>query len=119
MISVIVPVYNMEKYLDQCVASILNQKYQDIEVLLVDDGSKDNSAEICRQYAQKDDRMLEYAQILSKEFPFCRVDFYNVDGKIIFGEITFFHAGGLSKITPEEWELKLGEFINIDKILQL
>ncbi len=60
------------------------------------------------------DEMLQYAQILSKEFPFCRVDFYNVDGKIIFGEITFFHAGGLSKISPKEWELKLGNTINLN-----
>ncbi len=57
--------------------------------------------------------MLKYAEILSRPFPFCRVDFYNVDGKIIFGEITFFHAGGLSRITPQEWELKLGEFIEM------
>ncbi|MBQ6885871.1 MAG: carboxylate--amine ligase [Clostridia bacterium] len=64
------------------------------------------------------DEMLKYAQILSKEFPFCRVDFYNVDSKIIFGEITFFHAGGLSKITPQEWELKFGEFINLDGLLK-
>ncbi len=59
------------------------------------------------------EEMLKYAEILSGDFPFCRVDFYNVDGKIIFGEITFFHAGGLSKITPHEWELKLGEVIDI------
>lgn len=59
------------------------------------------------------DEMLKYAEILSGDFPFCRVDFYNVDGKIIFGEITFFHAGGLSRITPHEWELKLGGSIDI------
>lgn len=64
---------------------------------------------------QNFDKMLEYAKILSKPFPFCRVDFYNIDGKIIFGEITFFHAGGLSEITPKEWELKLGEFIKFDQ----
>lgn len=60
------------------------------------------------------EEMLKYAEILSGDFPFCRVDFYNIDGKIIFGEITFFHAGGLSKITPREWEVKLGEIISTD-----
>ncbi|MBQ6717870.1 MAG: carboxylate--amine ligase [Clostridia bacterium] len=64
------------------------------------------------------DEMLKYAQILSKPFPFCRVDFYNVDGKIIFGEITFFHAGGLSKVTPKEWEIKLGDIINLKELLK-
>lgn len=63
------------------------------------------------------DKMVEYAKILSKPFPFCRVDLYNVEGKILFGEITFFHMGGLSKITPKEWELKLGEIIKIDDLL--
>lgn len=51
MLSVIVPVYNAEKYLNKCVDSILNQTYQDIEIILVNDGSKDNSKEICDQYA--------------------------------------------------------------------
>ncbi len=60
------------------------------------------------------DEMLSIAEKLSGHFPFCRVDLYNVDGKIIFGEITFFHAGGLSTITPKEWEIKLGEPISIE-----
>ena len=63
------------------------------------------------------EEMLNYAQILSKEFPFCRVDFYNVDDRIIFGEITFFHAGGLSTITPKKWETKLGESIDISNLI--
>ena len=57
LISVIVPVYNVEKYLQQCVDSILNQTHSNLEVLLVDDGSSDNSGAICRQYAQKDKRV--------------------------------------------------------------
>lgn len=51
--SVIVPVFNVEKYLEECVDSILNQKYQSFEVILVDDGSKDNSGFICDNYAEK------------------------------------------------------------------
>lgn len=60
------------------------------------------------------DEMVRYAEILSGTFPFCRVDLYNVGGRIVFGEITFFHAGGLSRITPEVWKYRLGENIDID-----
>ncbi|MEL4106493.1 glycosyltransferase family 2 protein [Oscillospiraceae bacterium WX1] len=57
MISIIVPVYNGEKYLDQCLFSILRQTYRDIEILLVDDGSKDASLDICRRYEKADHRV--------------------------------------------------------------
>lgn len=59
-ISVIVPVYNVENYLKQCVDSILNQTYKDLEVFLVDDGSTDNSARICDEYALIDKRVRVY-----------------------------------------------------------
>ncbi len=52
-ISVIVPVYNVEKYLERCVKSILEQSYQNLEIILVDDGSTDNSGKICDTFAQK------------------------------------------------------------------
>ncbi len=57
LISVIVPVYNAESTLRQCVDSILAQEYQDFELLLIDDGSKDYSPAICNEYAQKDQRV--------------------------------------------------------------
>ena len=57
MVSVIVPVYNVERYLRKCIESILNQTYQDLEVILVDDGSKDCSGNICDEYAAKDARI--------------------------------------------------------------
>ena len=57
LISVIVPVYNTEKYLDECVQSILNQSFTDFELLLIDDGSTDRSGAICDQYAAKDERV--------------------------------------------------------------
>lgn len=56
-ITVIVPVFNAEKYLCQCIDSILSQSYTDFELLLIDDGSKDKSGDICDEYARKDDRV--------------------------------------------------------------
>ena len=56
-ISVIVPVYNVEKYLHRCIDSILAQTYTDFELLLINDGSKDNSGIICDEYAAKDNRV--------------------------------------------------------------
>lgn len=56
-ISVIVPVYNAEKYLQCCVDSILAQTFTDFELLLIDDGSRDRSGEICDEYARKDVRV--------------------------------------------------------------
>jgi len=56
-ISVIVPVYNVEKYLSRCIDSILNQTFSDFELILVDDGSTDNCGAICDEYAQKDSRI--------------------------------------------------------------
>ena len=59
-ISIIVPVYKIEKYVRECIDSILVQTYQDWELLLIDDGSPDNSGVICDEYAQKDSRIRVY-----------------------------------------------------------
>lgn len=57
MISVVVPVYKVEKYLERCINSVLSQSYKDLEVILVDDGSPDKCGKICDEYAKKDDRV--------------------------------------------------------------
>lgn len=57
LISVIVPVYKTEQYLDRCVESIVNQTYQNLEIILVDDGSPDNCPQMCDDWAKKDERI--------------------------------------------------------------
>ena len=62
-ISIIVPVYNTERYLSRCIDSILEQSFRDFELLLIDDGSKDGSGKICDAYAAKDVRVKVYHQV--------------------------------------------------------
>lgn len=68
MISVIVPVYNAEKYLDSCIQSILRQTYADFELLLIDDGSTDGSGRICDEYCGRDSRCRTVHQNNGGEF---------------------------------------------------
>ena len=58
LVSVIIPVYNVERYLKKCIDSILNQTYKNLEIILVDDGSTDCSSKICDEYAKNDTRIL-------------------------------------------------------------
>lgn len=57
MISVIVPIYGVEKFIKKCIDSIIHQRYNNIEIILVDDGSKDDCPQICDEYAKKDSRI--------------------------------------------------------------
>lgn len=57
LVSIIVPIYNIEKYVSQCIVSIIKQSYKNIEIILVDDGSTDNSGQICDEYADMDKRI--------------------------------------------------------------
>ena len=88
MISIIVPLYNAEKYVHACVESILGQTYKDFELLLVDDGSKDSTGTICDKYANDDHRV----RVFHKKF----------------GE------GTISIVEPEGDDLKVD--INFDKV---
>lgn len=63
LVSVIIPVYNVEDYLDRCVASVVGQTFQNIEVILVDDGSPDHCPEMCDAWAEKDERITVVHQV--------------------------------------------------------
>lgn len=62
LVSIIIPVYNTERYLKKCIESLVNQTYKEIEIILVDDGSKDTSLQICRDYQKTDDRVKVYTK---------------------------------------------------------
>lgn len=57
--------------------------------------------------------MIAYAEKLSKNIPFVRIDFYDVDGKVYFGEITFFPSSGFGRFIPEDWDIELGKMLKL------
>lgn len=63
LISIVIPVYNAAAYLNRCVKSVVEQTYHHLEIILVDDGSKDNSLQICKEWGEKDDRIQVIGQI--------------------------------------------------------
>ena len=62
-VSIIIPIYNVDKYLNQCINSVINQTYKNLEILLIDDGSTDKSGSICDAYAEKDSRIKVFHQV--------------------------------------------------------
>ena len=66
LVSIIIPVYNVEKYLIECLDSCLNQTLQNIEIICIDDASTDNSSKILEEYAQKDSRIILIKQKINK-----------------------------------------------------
>ena len=57
LVSIIIPIYNVEDYLEECIISVIGQTYTNIEILLIDDGSTDNSLAICKKWKEKDERI--------------------------------------------------------------
>ncbi|MBN2774037.1 MAG: hypothetical protein JXR31_07290 [Prolixibacteraceae bacterium] len=62
------------------------------------------------------EEMIKMSQVLSKGFPHCRVDLYEWEDKIYFGEMTFFHGSGYFRMTPDEYDVKMGEWLTIPEI---
>ena len=73
------------------------------------------NAEVLPQKPQQFDKMIELAEKLSVNIPLVRVDFYEVNGRIYFGELTFSHWSGMVPFDPEEWDYKLGEWITLPR----
>lgn len=100
LISVIVPIYNAGNYLEECIESIIQQTYNRLEIILVDDGSTDGSSKVCDQYAQKDTRIVAIHQInmgaasARKNGVLCAtgeyISFVDADDQIDSGMIAFF-----------------------------
>ena len=57
--------------------------------------------------------MIQLSEKLAKDLPFVRIDFYEVNGRVYFGEITFFPGNGTEEFTPEEWDYTMGSWINL------
>ena len=75
------------------------------------------NSKIPQEKPKKLTEMLEVAKKLSKGFPFLRVDLYEVSGKIYFSEFTFYSDTGMAKFEPEEWDNTLGDWINLEKVM--
>lgn len=111
--------FNGEPKLMFIVSGRFSEKHEDyydmdFNHLLIEKGSTDSG--ITRERPPFFDQMKEIAAKLSKGMPQVRMDFYEINGKIYFGEFTFFCAGGFLLFTPEEWERKIGDYINIEQI---
>lgn len=76
---------------------------------------RDPNADVLPEKPEKFEEMKEIARILSAGIRHVRVDFYQIEGRIYVGELTFFHCGGLAEVKPKEWNLKMGDWIKIDK----
>ena len=61
------------------------------------------------------DKMVELSKKLSKNIPHVRVDFYDINGKVYFGELTFYHFSGFEKFEPEDWDRTLGDMLKLPK----
>ena len=84
MVSIVIPVYNVDKYLEDCFNSVLGQTYRDIEVIAVDDGSSDNSSAICDEFASRDNRVKVIHQKNNGVSVARNVGLANTSGEFIF-----------------------------------
>ena len=75
--------------------------------------TKDPPAFVTPDKPEQFETMKSLAKLLSVNIPHVRVDFYESYGKLFFGEMTFFHGGGLSEVHPKEWNIKMGDWIKL------
>lgn len=94
----------------------MNKSYFDNNwnLLNIKEGNHNNDVNIKKPL--NFDKMKELSKLLSKNIPFLRVDFYEIENKIYFGELTFYPNGGYEKFEPEEWDYKLGKLINLEGV---
>lgn len=87
-----------------------DMEYQHLPIKMKDPNSRPDELPEC---PSQFDEMKRIAQILSAGIPHLRVDFYIIDGQLYVGELTFFHMSGFARIQPQEWDCKLGEWIEL------
>lgn len=90
--------------------------FYDIDFNLLDITKSDRLTDDDIERPDNFQSMVDLATVLSKGLPFVRADFYNIGGKIYFGELTFYPGAGYGKFEPEEWDYKLGSYLDLSKI---
>src|ERR1035437_2416676 len=113
LISIIVPVFNSEIYLGKCISSILNQTFKDIEIILVNDGSIDNSVQICDDFAKADDRVKVIHKINGGVSTARNLGIDNAKGKYI----TFVYSDDYIDITMYKNLLEYFDKFNADLVM--
>ena len=89
--------------------------YFDLEFNHLDINQKYPHAQNTLRKPETFDKMIEFSKILSKGFPHVRVDFYEVDGRLYFGELTFYHFSGFMPFEPSKWDKTFGDWIHLPK----
>lgn len=143
MVSIIIPIYNSEKYLAKCLNSVKNQSYEDFEVLLIDDGSTDNSAMICKEFINNDSRFVYYYKknegvsvarnfginiskgkyiifidsddVIAKDFLLDMIEETEKYNTFVCSDVIFFKDNEIDHIKKNKKEKKIKEFNNEKK----
>ena len=113
LVSIVVPIYNAEKYLKECLDCLINQTYKNIEIICINDGSTDNSLQIIKEYAEKDERIKAYSQENKGE-----AETRNRGAKLSSGKyITALDADDVCSLNTIETSVKLAEEQNKDIVI--
>ena len=116
LVSIIIPVYNVEKYIEKCLDSVLAQSYDNLEILLIDDGSTDKSGAICAEYARKDKRVKVFHQKNQGVSVARNVGLKKAQGRwIAFVDSDDFIADGYIEILADSAEKKQAEIVQCEQ----